>query len=60
MMKVYDEDEDLFSDAEDIGSLEKVYEGIPATPDFISPNFPWTYHQKDLNLCVSVYHRQSF
>ena len=41
MMKVYDEDEDLFSDAEDIGSLEKVYEGIPATPDFISPNFPW-------------------
>ena len=47
----HEEGENLCSDAEDKGSLEQVYEGIPATPDFISPNFPRTYHQKDFNLC---------
>ena len=47
----HEEGENLCSDAEDKGSLEQVYEGIPATPDFISPNFPRTYHQKDFNFC---------
>ena len=44
----------MCSDAEDIGSQEQVYEGIPATPHFISPNFPSAYHQKDfyVSLCI--------
>ena len=36
-----------------MGSLEQVYEGIPATPDFISPNFPGTDHQKHFHLIVT-------
>ena len=48
--------EDLCSDAEEMGSLEQVYEGIPATPDFISPNFPGTDHQKHFHLCAIVTH----
>ena len=44
----------MCSDAEDIGSLEQVYEGIPATPDFISPNFPWTYRQKDFDISLCI------